>query len=248
MRAIYKPKGKAREYCELALNLYTGCRHGCVYCYVPLLLRVSRYEFMNVLPRWKALEQLEKEAYKYKGRTVFLCFSCDPYQLETNPITTEALKILLASGVNVEILTKAGLRSWQDIELLKQYKEQVNYGATLTFIDEVKSKQYEPYAALPEERMDVLYAFKFAGFKTWVSLEPIIDIEQTKQLINETLFCVDEYRLGKLNYSPIETYAADIWASFLFLVIEKFKQHGKKYLIKESLKPYLWDKELLNEA
>lgn len=29
---IYEPKGKAKEYGDLALNIYTGCSHGCFYC------------------------------------------------------------------------------------------------------------------------------------------------------------------------------------------------------------------------
>jgi len=30
---IYKPKGRAREYAKLALNLYSQCGHGCTYCW-----------------------------------------------------------------------------------------------------------------------------------------------------------------------------------------------------------------------
>jgi DNA repair photolyase len=33
MQTIYEPKGKAREYAPLALNLYESCPHGCKYCY-----------------------------------------------------------------------------------------------------------------------------------------------------------------------------------------------------------------------
>ena len=39
MSIIYEPRGKAREYSELAANLYTGCSHGCRYCYCPAILR-----------------------------------------------------------------------------------------------------------------------------------------------------------------------------------------------------------------
>ena len=31
MKPIYEPKGKAREYADLALNIYTGCPNGCEY-------------------------------------------------------------------------------------------------------------------------------------------------------------------------------------------------------------------------
>ena len=33
MKVIYEPKGRAKEYAELAVNLYNGCSHGCEYCY-----------------------------------------------------------------------------------------------------------------------------------------------------------------------------------------------------------------------
>lgn len=51
MGVIYEPKGKAREYCELAVNLYRGCGHGCLYCYGAACLRMTREEFNNPQPR-----------------------------------------------------------------------------------------------------------------------------------------------------------------------------------------------------
>ena len=35
--AIYETSGRAREYRELACNLYVGCDHACRYCYVPVM-------------------------------------------------------------------------------------------------------------------------------------------------------------------------------------------------------------------
>lgn len=31
MKPIYEPKGKAKEYGDYALNIYTGCPHRCYY-------------------------------------------------------------------------------------------------------------------------------------------------------------------------------------------------------------------------
>jgi len=42
---VYRPKGKAGEYGETALNIYKGCSHGCQYCYVPAVLYQTPAEF-----------------------------------------------------------------------------------------------------------------------------------------------------------------------------------------------------------
>lgn len=39
MNVVYEPRGRAREYSELAYNLYRGCTHGCRYCYAPACMR-----------------------------------------------------------------------------------------------------------------------------------------------------------------------------------------------------------------
>lgn len=65
---IYHPAGQAGEYAPLATNPYRGCGHGCVYCYVPAAIRMSRTDFdAGAKPRDKFLERLTKEARKYQA-------------------------------------------------------------------------------------------------------------------------------------------------------------------------------------
>ena len=47
MKPIYEPKGAAKEYGDLALNIYTGCPHRCYYCYCPQVLRRGREDFFS---------------------------------------------------------------------------------------------------------------------------------------------------------------------------------------------------------
>ena len=66
MKPIYEPKGKAKEYGDYALNIYTGCPHRCYYCFAPSVLHRDREKFhADVRPRDGIVEaakaQLEKE-------------------------------------------------------------------------------------------------------------------------------------------------------------------------------------------
>ena len=110
---IYEPRGRAREYAALACNLYSGCTHGCRYCYAPACLHQSREEFhSNGVPRPGILERLEAEAPRYAESTepVLLCFTCDPYQPSEGEyrVTRRALEILNRHDVPWTVLTKGG--------------------------------------------------------------------------------------------------------------------------------------------
>jgi DNA repair photolyase len=65
---IYAPRGQAGEYAPLASNPYRGCGHGCAYCYVPNVIKMSRKDFdAGATPRENFLAELRKDAVKYKA-------------------------------------------------------------------------------------------------------------------------------------------------------------------------------------
>ena len=134
---IYQPKGKAREYSEWALNLYDGCAHECKYCYVPAVLHRSTETFRHAMPRKIEWEKLEREIKSLpKGSEVFLCFTCDPYQMldVTEKRTRRTIELLHAHEVGVKILTKASYKVTQrDFDLLSARPDLSSFGATLTF-------------------------------------------------------------------------------------------------------------------
>lgn len=239
---IYKPTGKAAEYAHLALNLYTGCDNGCTYCYGPSVLHVSREDFVKVNPRNGVLHaarvQMNKWKIPQKGRDgmnhgrILLCFTCDPYPSIDTSITRNALAMLRNVGTPFTVLTKSGKRALRDMEI---YGPNDAFGTTLTFTSTEDSKKWEPNAALPDDRMETLRKFHEAGIHTWVSFEPVIDPEQTLELIKLTHGFVDHYKVGKLNYlrSSID------WRLFGIKVLKTLNRLCKRYYIKRDLAEYL---------
>jgi DNA repair photolyase len=232
-------RGRAGEYAPLAVNLYRGCGHGCIYCYAPEATFIDRQEFIKATPRQGIIEKLGKDAPQasldgHKGN-VLLCFTCDPYQPIdiTYQLTRQAIEILHKNGFNVTILTKGGKRAERDFDLLRPGDE---FATTLTFLDEQKSLQWEPGAASPEERIESLRKAHELGIKTWVSLEPVIEPAKSIEIIRQTHTFVDLFKMGLLNYHP---RGKEIdWHKFLLDCVATLKQYGCQYYIKKDLRRY----------
>lgn len=239
MAIIYKPAGRAGEYAEYAANLYSGCSHGCTYCYAPAATRKKAEQFHgHPAPRKNVLQQLEKDCIKLQGQElprILLCFTTDPYQRleEELGITRRAIQIMHKYGFAVQVLTKGGMRASRDFDLLS---EKDAFATTLTFLNADTSRQWEPGAASPRDRIEAIRLAHEAGIPTWVSLEPVIDPEETLRIIDETHAIVDLYKVGKLNYHK----AANLvdWAKFHRDVVERLDSYGKDYYIKKDLAAY----------
>ena len=234
MRIIYEPKGAAREYGELAANIYKGCSHGCLYCYAPAATFKKRASFINSELRVNIINALRKEIPEYLGREIFLCFTCDLYQQLNDQFNVAriAIDIIGQAGAIPIILTKGGKRSENDFDLLKKYNGK--YGATLTFINDSDSKKWEPSAALPKERFAALKTAHAMGIKTWASLEPVIDPDQSLKIIDTTHGYVDFYKIGKWNH---DKRAKGInWKKFVEDIVCLLKSYDKEFYIKNDLK------------
>ncbi len=238
---IYETKGRAREYSELALNLYRGCDHGCLYCYSPTVLHKERSLFLaNAYLFAQSTKEISDSATKLQKagekRAVLLCFATDPYcQAEAaTQRTRQAIVILHAHGLKVIILTKGGKRATRDFDLLGPGDQ---FATTLTCVDDETSRWWEPGAALPEERMESLVEANSRGIQTWVSLEPVLYPNAVKQLIMLTRDFTGFYKVGKLNYHP---WALKVdWAKFAREITEFMDTLGVRYFVKADLAKFL---------
>lgn len=247
---IYEPKGRAGEYAPLAVNLYRGCGHGCVYCYAHSFTYQDPEDFKKATPRKDIIERLKKDApiaaatYDGADRRVLLCFTCDPYQPidEIYQLTRQAIIILHVHGFQVAILTKGGHRARRDIDQLGPRDE---FATTLTFLDKKQSLKWEPQAAIPIERIETLRYAHEMGIKTWVSLEPVIAPATSIEIIRQTHTFVDLYKVGKLNYSeklpePFRSQVRGInWRQFRRDVEAELIKYECKFYIKKDLRGYL---------
>jgi len=233
MGVIYEPGGRALEYSLLALNHYRGCSHGCVYCYArKMTANFKNQDFDNPEVKSMVLSRLIDEAPRWSGtdKRVLLCFTCDPYQPldEKEQLTRAVLHVLKENDIPFQILTKGGLRATRDFDL---YGPNDTFATTLTYTDEHESRAKEPGASVPVERMEAIRLAHKRGIETWVSLEPVMDVEQTLDIIRMTSEFVDLYKIGKLNH-----YRSDIdWREFGIKAIYLCNERGKKYYIKNDL-------------
>ncbi len=237
---IYEPRGKAREYAQLAVNLYNGCDHQCQYCYAPAYMHTTRDRFRLPVVRKDILEKIAKDAQNLElereSRPVLLCFTCDPYQhidLQYQ-LTRQAICVLHSDGLNVMILTKGGQRAERDFDLLTANDW---LGVTLTNLVDALSLKWEPFAALPGERIKSLYNAHEKGVKTWVSLEPVLYPEVTLEIIRKTCRFVDTFKVGTLNYHP---HSQSInWHEFATQVKTLLEELKCDYYLKTDLLKWL---------
>jgi len=239
MSIIYEPKGRAREYAPLAANLYTGCSHGCKYCYVPKIMEKSPEEYRKAEPRQNVLEELEKDCKKYyaSDRYVQLSFVGDPYDPADQEfeITRLALKLFLNYKIPVSILTKGGSRVLRDIDIFEQFGKHIIVGQTLTFWDKEKSVKWEPFAAFPQDRIHALRILKQNGIRTWASFEPVIEPEETLKVMEHALPYLDYVKVGKINHFEEIEKRID-WHKFAIDVIRLLNESGKPFYLKRDLR------------
>jgi len=242
MAAIYEPSGAAREYSPLALNYIKGCDHGCVYCYVPKMMKRFNASYVHSEVYIKEEESLMKEivrsAKKFKNseKQVFLSFLTDPYSHFNNEtkLTRRVLEILLEYNIPVSILSKGGKNLLQDLDLFKKFGKNIQVGGSLTFTNEEDCLKWEKNSSLPNERFEALKIIHENGIKTWASMEPVIFPEQSLEIMELTKDYVDSYKIGKLNHFKKHEEKFD-WTKFLSDAVGIMRKNNKKFYIKKDL-------------
>jgi DNA repair photolyase len=192
---------------DYAVNCYTGCAHGCVYCYARFASRFSHPRqdwgtFVDI--KANAPEVLAREVKRKPAGRVMLSSVCDAWQPaeKESLLTRRCLEILLHYGHEIGALTKNALAR-RDLDLLA--RGTVDFGVTITTLDERLAGIIEPGASPPLERLNVLEEAKKRGIRTYAFVGPLLPfLSDTEESIRSVLKAVkdagvDYFYVDKLN-------------------------------------------------
>ena len=243
-KAIYKPKGKAGEYAEWACNLYVGCSNDCSYCYCKR--GVLSHAMGGSTAKLKSCFHNEEDAFNVFAKelawnanelqksSLFFTFSSDPMIPETRKLNWKCIILAVLSGVRVQVLTKNadfikdenlwiyGLRDWA--------KEMIAWGFTLTGHDEK-----EPVASTNENRITAMRELKRLGFKTFASIEPVINPEDSLRMFKMAKPYCDLFKVGLMSGVGKDYYKKEEVEQ----MVKGMKESGRQVYLKKSLTSYL---------
>lgn len=249
-KAIYNPSGKAGEYAGWACNFYVGCSNGCEYCYCKrgILAPVMGGDTPTLKKCFRdeehALEVFKKELTRnldaLRKHGLFFSFSTDPCLPETIDLTIMAVELCMYHEIPVKILTKVDFvnNDWEKVGvnqfafpllIKKEYRHKIAFGFTLTGHDEL-----EPGASTNAERIEAMRILHDAGFKTFASIEPIIDFVSAMRMILMSSDCCDLFKIGLKSGGK---YDIDRLQVFPYRVCAQVGSNAKIYF-KDSLLKY----------
>ena len=179
------------------MNLYRGCRHGCIYCDSRSACYRMEHPFEDIEVKQNALTLLE-DALRRKRRPCMIATGSmsDPYTPPEEELryTRRALELILQYGFGVTLLTKSSL-VLRDLDLLQRINSQTKcvVQMTLTTWEESLCRILEPNVSTTTERFAALMKLKEAGIPTVVWLCPILPfLNDTAENINRLLDCCEQ--------------------------------------------------------
>ncbi|QEE17553.1 radical SAM protein [Promethearchaeum syntrophicum] len=190
---------------DYVINPYTGCQHGCIYCYAEFMKRFTNHKgdiwgkFLDI----KSYPWEKIKPAKYNGKNILFSSVTDPYlPLEKKfENTRKILSSLKDTSARISILTKSQLVT-RDIDLFKQF-ENIEVGVSLNTLDSDFARKIEPFASKPIDRLKALEEIHKEGIETYVFISPIFPkITDYQEIIQYSLKFTDYYRFENLNFRP----------------------------------------------
>ena len=250
-KVIYTPKGAALEYGRVGANFYTGCPHNCEYCYLKrgIIGKALGGTEVNLKKTLKdpdtAFAIFEREVARHidecRKHGIFFSFTCDPLIMETRCLTLRAIYHCVENGIPVWLLTKDATFSydpdWMSAvceEFTPEQKAMTHFGFTLTGRDDM-----EPGASTNDGRILAMSRVKQAGFKTWASIEPVIDWDSADKVVIGSLDYCDHYKIGLRSGVKKDYYNPQESTERIFRLVYTITSNDRTVYLKESVRRML---------
>lgn len=222
-KALYQPQGRSGEYAKWAINFYNGCTGGCEYCYnkrFPILSDSKPTLKACFENKTDAFNTVKKEIAAHKKDIIkdgglFLSFVSDPCLPETLMLTTAVISYCSGimqsalaerdesigkESIPVIILTKRADWILHENSCFKALDEalantplakDIAFGFTLTGHDEM-----EPGCSSNIDRIRAMKVLHKKGYRTWASIEPIIDFDSSLEMVRLAAPFCDHFKIG----------------------------------------------------
>ena len=106
---------------KYSVSAYTGCGHGCLYCYASSYIR----DFYHPRPKRDFIARLKKDLRKIPpGSLLTMANSSDPYLPleEVHGLTRQSLELLSTFNVSIMLVTKSA-RILKDIDIIRHFEK-----------------------------------------------------------------------------------------------------------------------------
>ncbi len=169
---------------DASLNPYRGCEHGCAYCYAR-----PTHEYLGFSPgldfetrivvkeRAPELLRAELSSPRWKPQVIVMSGVTDCYQPVERRLrlTRRCLEVLAEFRNPVGIVTKNDLVT-RDVDVLEELARQgaATVFLSITTLDVGLSRDLEPRASTPANRLAALRALSAAGIPCGVMTAPVI--------------------------------------------------------------------------
>ncbi|WP_336000928.1 SPL family radical SAM protein [Halorientalis halophila] len=252
-KAILSESGlNSKHLCDYVVNVATGCRHGCKFCYVPSTpnirtrpdmleeevdIKNGQKEWGNyVLYRDGLGERLDNHLDRKRswnktprGRGVVgVSFSTDCYMDgRAGNITRNVVDALTNHERYTRVLTRNPILALQDADVFVDGGNHVTIGSSIPCMDAEQVQAIEPRAPAPKHRLQGLKKFNDRGVQTFVSMSPTYPT-QNKEDIRYQLLRVSECDPAVVFHEPINPRGANFE-----MTVEAAREAGQTELAEE---------------
>lgn len=217
-QAVLSESGlNSKHLCDYVINVATGCKHGCKFCYVPSTPNIrTRPEMLKehadvdnpqkewgqyALYRDDIVDRIDgildrkrtwKETERGQG-IVGISFATDCYMDgRAGKITREVVRSLAEHDRYARVLTRNPILALQDGDVFRDAGEYATVGSSISCLDAEKVHAIEPRAPPPEHRLRGLKEFNAMGVNTFVSMSPTyptMDKEDMREQLERVAEC-----------------------------------------------------------